>query len=421
MRNILYTFLLSLLFTNMQSQEVNQDESKVPDFILPELMMNNDKQKITTISEWEQQRRPELIRLFSDQMYGEPFALIASDIYRTHQILAEDPDAMQGKAICKQVLLTYTLSDGIKQEVLLLLYLPKTTHKIPVFLSYNFHGNHTISPKPEILISSSLYNIYENDPEKERGLQATRWPIEKIIDSGFGIVTLCYHDIYPDKENMKEKSMLRLSDNYEEHKNNPHSEQAIGAWANGFSLVMDYLITEEQQIDSNQIVLLGHSRQGKAALWAGATDTRFAIVISNNSGCGGAALSKRVFGENIAIITSRFPHWFCKTFNQYANNEAALPFDQHELIALIAPRPVYIASAQEDLWADPKGEFLAAVHATPAYQLYGLTGVNTTTMPELNKPIMNHIGYHIRKGIHDVTDFDWDCFIGFAKKHFKIN
>ncbi|MDR0844728.1 MAG: acetylxylan esterase, partial [Tannerella sp.] len=140
----------------------------------------------------------------------------------------------------------------------------------------------------------------------------------------------------------------------------------------------------------------------------------------NNSGCGGAALSKRCFGENVDVITTAFPYWFCPDFRQYANNEAALPFDQHELIALIAPRPVYIASAEEDLWADPKGEFLAGVYAGPAYELYGLKGLETTEMPKISAPIMSQIGYHIRPGKHSLSDYDWKCYLQFARKHFKM-
>lgn len=411
---------LFISYTTGHSQEVNQDESKVQDFILPELLTSMDGTKITTIAEWEQQRRPELISMFSSQMYGESFSLIASEIYRKHQIIAEDSNSIKGKAVCKQVRLKFQL-DNIEREAMLLIYLPKGIDKIPVFLSYNFNGNHTVSADPQIRISSSLRKVSNKNQSEERGSQSNRWPIEKIIDNGFGVVTLCYHDIYPDKEGMKDESFLPLSDDYKEHCENPHAEQALGAWAWGLSLVLDYLTAEENLIDNERVVLMGHSRQGKAALWAGATDNRFSIVISNNSGCGGAALSKRKFGENIAVITSKFPHWFCKAFSRYANKEEELPFDQHELIALIAPRPVYIASAQEDLWADPKGEFLSGVYATPAYNLYGLTGINTTTMPELHSPIMNQVGYHIRSGVHDVTDFDWDCFITFAKQHFKIN
>jgi len=394
-------------------RDVNYDESKVPEYVLPELLKGSDGKKITNVKEWEKIRRPELMELFATQVYGRT-PLDTIDV--SYELLTENPKALNGKATSKQV--KFIFSNRKKSiEAILLMYIPnEPKEKVPVFVGYNFKGNHATTLDTTILYSP-VFDLIK-DPVLERGSQSSRWAYDKIIDRGYAVATMCYHDIFPDKAELKDYSIISLFPEYDSKVTAPDEWQAIGAWAWGSSRIVDFLETQER-IDSDKIAIMGHSRQGKAALWAGAQDERFRVVISNDSGCGGAALSRRKFGETLSIINNAFPHWFCKNFSQYNNKEETLPIDQHQLLALIAPRKVYVASADKDQWADPKGEFLSAYHASPVYQLYGLNPIKTDKMPEIHQPIMEDIGYHIRTGVHDVTDYDWKCFMDFADKHFK--
>lgn len=398
------------------------EEKDVPEYTLPDPLTMEDGRKVETAEQWKNERRPELFKLFEEQIYGRA---PAADGDVQAEVISKVDDALNGKATRKEVRI-HLADSPHPVEMTLLMYVPNNNIPAPAFLGYNFKGNHTITDEPDIELNSNWVRsgegvVEHRSTEATRGTSKSRWPIEMIIDEGFAVGTIYYGDVDPDDEGRFDNGIHPAF--YNEGQEQPAADEwgSIAAWAWGLSRALDYLETDDQ-IDGNRVAVIGHSRLGKTALWAGATDPRFAIVISNNSGCGGAALSRRRFGETVLRINNMFPHWFCDNFTAYNENEAELPVDQHELIALIAPRPVYIASAEEDSWADPKGEFLSAKHADPVYRLLGTDGMGGNAPPEeqpaVNDPVSSGtIGYHIRTGEHDVKDYDWEQYLKFASRH----
>ena len=403
---------------------INYDEAKIPAYNLPDPLIAENGLLVQTPSAWNQIRRPELLSLFTREMFG---AFPDRQVKMEFEVTSDVTDALDGLARRKEVTIRLSGKDDKKSaEVKILLYLPaKIKNNIPVFLGYNFYGNHSIQDDPGITLStswmrnSSKNGVKENRAtEASRGTSSERWPVKMIVQRGYGLVTAYYGDVDPDFHDGWQNGVHPLFYRESQKAPEPHQWGSIAAWAWGLSRIMDYLETDAL-VAQNKVTVMGHSRLGKTSLWAGATDTRFAIVISNNSGCGGAALSRRAFGETLRRINSSFPHWFCGNFAYYNDRESLLPIDQHQLIALMAPRPVYIASAQEDRWADPKGEFLSGVHADPVYRLLGKNGISETEMPEVNQPVGDTIGYHMRSGKHNVKDFDWQQYLQFADRHLK--
>ncbi|HWL07922.1 MAG TPA: acetylxylan esterase [Planctomicrobium sp.] len=408
-----------------QAPQTHTDESKVPQYTLPDPLVFSDGKPVISKEDWIERRRPQILELFTREVYGKSPPAPATVKY---EVISVKEDALDGKAIRKEIAVTL-VEKPLPVVMTILLYLPKSVEKAPVFFGLNFWGNHAITPETDVQLNPNWMTsraegvIDSRATEASRGTRTNRWPVSLLIERGYGLATAYYGDIDPDFDDSFKNGIHPAF--LKEGQKKPSEEEwgSIAAWAWGLSRGLDAL-EQIPGVDGTKVAVLGHSRLGKTSLWAGASDPRFAIVISNDSGCGGAALSRRQFGETVARINHSFPHWFCDNFNKYNDKESELPVDQHELIALIAPRPVYVASATGDLWADPKGEFLSAVHADPVYRLLGTDGFGGEAPPQ-ESPAPDHplktgtIGYHLRTGKHDLTTYDWEQYLDFADRHYK--
>ena len=406
----------------MTAREANYDENLVPEYVLPDPLTSLDGTRVADAEAWKGSRRQEVLSLFTHHVYGRgperPAQMEATSI-------EIEPDALGGRAVRKQVTVRLGPSPGAP-EMEILMYLPaQHSEPVPAFVGLNFNGNHTIHADPAIKLSTRWIRdnpehgvVDHRATEAARGTVADRWPVERILERGYGLATVYCGDLDPDYDDGYQNGVHPLSYTGEQTCPRPNEWGAIGAWAWGLSRALDYLESDDD-VDDARVAVMGLSRLGKTALWTGAMDERFAAVISTNSGCGGAALSRRRFGETVEIINTAFPHWFCGNFKQYNGREDELPVDQHMLVALAAPRPVYVSSSEEDLWADPRGEFLAALHADPVYRLLGTEGLRATHMPGVNQPIGGSIGYHIRPGKHGITLYDWEQYMDFTDRHLE--
>ena len=403
--------LFLLMTLGVAAQNENMDESKVNPYTLPELLISSNGKKITSIKQWEKIRRPEILSLYEKNVYGR----IPGHPANMHFIIRnEDKNAMQGKATRKEVTILFTAKE--KGPALhLLLWLPNQVAKAPVFVGLNFEGNHTTHADSSISITDSWMTTSKNKTVS-RGSQASRWQVDTLIAHGYGLATAWYQDVERD-DSTGWKTGIRTT-LQESLKISPDEWAALAVWGWTNSRIMDYLETDAR-VDAKRVILTGHSRLGKAAIWGAANDSRFAAIVSNNSGEGGAALARRNFGEDVKRINRAFPHWFIGKFKDYSFAVDQLPVDQHMLLALMAPRPLYVASAQEDAWADPKGEFLSAWHASATYALYIRKGIPSETMPPVNSPAGKYVRYHIRTGKHDVTLYDWQQYIAFADEYVR--
>ncbi|MGC2638104.1 MAG: acetylxylan esterase [Acidobacteriaceae bacterium] len=404
--------------------QTNPDQSRQP--VLPPNLPNPlvfaDDKPVATPAQWPQ-RREELLHLFTEQMYGR---MPAGPAAMRFHVFDRDPHALGGKATREQITVLFRGEEnGPRMD--LLLYVPNQVKRPPVILGFNFWGNDTISTDPGIRLSDrwiesgpiadvDLSCVKDNRPtEACRGIDAKRWPVEKILAAGYAVATAYRGDIDPDRRDGYSESIRSA---WPELAQGGDNFSTIAAWSWAMSRALDYLETDPL-VDAHRAVAFGWSRLGKAAIWAGANDSRFAAVISNESGAGGAKIFHDVHGETVELLNTRFPYWFCANFKQYNGRDAELPFDQNEVLALIAPRPLYIASAILDANADPQGEFLGALAVTPVYRFLGTTGLPATAWPAVNEPLLGRVSYHVRSGIHSVTDFDWDQYLRFCNAYVK--
>lgn len=376
---------------------------------LPEVLTMADGTAVTTTEEFEA-RREEILALFEENVYGT----MPEDGYLTSFEIVEEGEALDGTAVRKQIKITVTTARG-SSDALMLLYIPKLENgeAAPVVLGLNSNGNHA-ALDDEAIIPSYTTDTADGTWKESIGEKAYRWNIVDSLSRGYAVATIYANDFAPDGSDTYNTRLVSLFDE-EEFK-------TVGAWAFGLSRGVDYLM-KDADIDSSHITVVGHSRLGKAAVWAGANDTRIGLVLSNDSGNSGASLSRGNHGETVKSINMAFPHWFCSKYSEYGGKESELPVDQNLLLSCIAPRKIYVASAQDDLWADPQGAWNSLMNATDAFSLYGLDVLEySDSQPAVDTAVMcESMGYHVRSGWHDMTAEDWGFYLDYMDTYFINN
>lgn len=372
-----------------QRKEFNYREDNVPEYSLPDPLVTLDGTRVATPLDWNETRRPELLQLFRLHVYGKRPDADFAIAFREDTVMES---VFAGKATGKGLTATITVAGR------------SFSFPFVVFLPHEQSG-----PVPAII---HINNRYFTPLEKAVAEEDPFWPARSIVDRGYATASFHTSHVDPDRKDGYDEGIRSFFADGSERSDDDWG--SLSAWGWAASRILDYL-DSQPGVDGSRVALVGHSRGGKSALWAACEDSRFAIAYSNNSGCGGAALSRRAYGETVARITTSFPHWFCRNFAAYSGDENQLPVDQHQIMSLIAPRALYVTSADADLWADPRGEYLSIVGSAPVFELLGETSIQNKTMPPLDQPrIAGQTGYHIRTGKHNLEKRDWDWFLDFA-------
>lgn len=383
--------------------DVNYDESKVPHYDLPPLLVSEEGETISTPEQWMHVRRPQILALFSSLIYGR-VPRPEAPVRASYEVVKLDESFMGGKATRKDVAIRFSNGKG-KAEMRILVFVPRDAKRpVPALMLHSFDNTRS--------------SDFDAHPTRAGHLR-NGWPLGELFERGYAFVAVYQQDLVRHNEVDWDRGIAPLF--YRKGQSFPKASEwgclSVVAW--GASRALDYIETDDD-VDAARVAVMGHSKMGKAALWTAARDERFALAISAQSGCAGAALWRRKSGETLKKMVERFPYWLCRNAWKFVEQEDDLPVDQHMLLALIAPRPVYVASGIEDTWADPRGEYASAYHASEVYRLLGKKGLTSPRLPGLRKPILDSsVGYHIREGGHSVELYDWRRFLDFCDRHLK--
>jgi hypothetical protein len=394
---------------------VNYTEAKVGQYTLPDVLTLSDGQPVRHAAAWYEKRRPEIVRLFEENQYGRSPGRPAD---MSFDVFDKATSAFDGKATRRQVTIHFS-KDKAGPQMDLLIYLPADAGRpVPLLLHLGFAANNTVVNDPNVKVGTRW------DRRQNRRVPATRgfgfFNVLPVLDRGFGFATFNYSDVDPDALGAVAHGVRKLYLKEGQTEPAPDEWGSIAAWAWGLSRAVDYFETDKD-VDASRIAIMGVSRLGKTVLWAGARDTRIAMVIASCSGEGGAALSRRNYGETIKhlVAPTRYPYQFCASYGKWADRVDEFPVDAHMLIALIAPRPVLLQTGNTDKWSDPYGEFLAAVAAGPVYELLGKQGLGTGKMPAAGEAILHTVGYFMHDGGHGPLPADWPVFLEFMQMHLQ--
>jgi hypothetical protein len=394
---------------------------------LPDPLVMFDGTAVATRDQWATQRKPELRELFEHYMYGR-YPAVPDRV--TGRTLFEDRNAFDGVGTLREVEITFGPPEWPK--IYLLIASPNADAPSACFVGMNFGGNHLRTDDervrlPTVWMPEEYPGVVDHRAtDAGRGKQneeGDRWPLAEIVRRGYAVATFYCGDVQPDRPDVQEgmRATMPAETVDDASQNDGAATASIMWWAWGIHRAVDYLATDPA-IDAKRIAVVGHSRLGKTALLAGAFDDRIALVIPNQAGSGGSGPSRHddPRAETVAIITDHFPHWFCKNFSEFADDPSRLPFDQNCLVTLCAPRPVLFTAADDDVWANPSGQFEVLQAASPVYELLGVQGLEASEMPEAGDPLIaSRLGYWIRPGRHAFHEEDWATFMDFADKWLK--